>query len=224
MEEFRRGLRRTRVASKNNKNSESLNKGGNGVMGLFGYRGGGDKPRKKQVIKYDKDGNVLGDDGYAMTKARKRLHRIFDAWFIYIFVMCVIGFVLMVLAYQQGAQFQDWNLVQKGGNQLNGWDMALLMRLQALLCVFTAVFSALINLFGFRWMYDRTSPVAVFSMFIVLGLASLGYFCFGMFGVQSPEPLSLHRKRFKLHRIAAPSISREIEGAVSFCIRTLPHV
>lgn len=162
-----------------------------GVMGLFGYRGGGDKPRKKQVIQYDKEGNVLGDDGFAMTKARKRMHRIFDAWFIYIFVMVVGAFALMLLGYQQGAQYTDWNLVQSGGNQFNGWDTALLMRLEALLCLYTAVFAALINVFGFQWLYDRRSPVVVYAMFIALATVCIGYFAFGMASVGAPEPLSL---------------------------------
>ena len=174
------------MASKNGKKVNT-----DGVMGLFGYRGGGDKPRKKQVIQYDKEGNVLGDDGFSMTRTRKRMHRIFDAWFIYIFVMLVAAFALMLLSYQQGAQYTDWNLVQKGGNQFNGWDTALLMRMEALLCLYTAVFSALINFFGFRWFYDRKPIGLVYGMFIALATVCIGYFVFGMLYVNSPEPLSL---------------------------------
>ena len=165
--------------------------GNRNIMGLFGYRGGGDKPRKKQVINYDKQGNVIGDDGFEMTTTRKRMHRIFDAWFIYVFVMVVIGFVMMLLAYQQGAQFTSWELVQSGGNQFNGWDTALLLRLEALLCLYTAIFSALISIFGFRWFYDRKSIGIVYGMMFALGSVCAGYFAYGMICVGAPEPLSL---------------------------------
>lgn len=165
----------------------------NGAMGLFGYRSNGndDKPRKPEVILYDKQGNKLGDDGLPMTKTRRRMHRIFDAWFIYLFVMLVAALAFMILGYLQGAQYTDWNLVQQGGNQLNGWDLAMLFRLEALLCLFTAVFSALINLFGFRWFYDSKPVGSVIVMFLVLGLACIGYTVFGFTAVQSPEPVSL---------------------------------
>jgi len=175
------------VASK--KENKPFN--GDGAMGLFGYRGGGDKPRKKEVIIYDKQGNRLGDDGLPMTKTRKRMHRIFDAWFIYVFVMALGALVFMILGYLQGAQYTDWNLVQVGGNQINGWDAALLLRLDALLCLFTAVFSVFVNLFGFRWFYDRKPVGAVIVMFLILGLACIGYTIFGIVAVGSPEPISL---------------------------------
>jgi hypothetical protein len=168
------------------------------AMNLFGYRGGGDKPRKKQVITYDKAGNVLGDDGYEMTPTRKRMHRIFDAWFIYLFIMVVAAIALMILGYFQGAQYSDWEIVQRGGNQFNGWDTALLIRLEALLCLFTAVFSALINFFGFRWFYDRKPVGPVYAMMIVLGLACVGYLAFGIMGVGAIEPLSLVNISFML--------------------------
>lgn len=172
-------------------NNEKKPFNGNGAMGLFGYRGGGDKPRKKEVILYDKQGNKLGDDGLPMTPTRKRMHRIFDAWFIYVFVMALGALVLMILAYLQGAQYTDWNLVQQGGNQINGWDAAMLLRLEALLCLFTAVFAALINLFGFRWFYDRKPVGSAIVMMLVLGVACIGYLIFGIAAVGSPEPVSL---------------------------------
>ena len=193
------------MASKDKKKSNSSSNAslGDGMMGLFGYRGGGDKPRKKQVIQYDKEGNVLGDDGLPMTPTRKRMHRILDAWFIYLFVLLVAGFVLMIMAYMQGAEYTDWNLVQRGGNQYNGWDTALLMRLEALLCVFSAVFAVLINLFGFQWLYDRKPPTMVYAMFIALGLACVGYLIFGITAVGTPEPLSLVNISFMLITILA---------------------
>jgi hypothetical protein len=177
-------------------------------MGLFGYRGGGDKPRKKQVINYDKQGNVIGDDGFEMTPTRKRMHRIFDGWFIYTFVMVVIGLVLMILAYTQGAQYTSWELVQVGGNQFNGWDTALLMRVEALLCLYSAVFAALISIFGFRWLYDKGATIVINGMLFALGSVSVGYFAYGLIGVGAPEPLSLVNISFILVTLLTMSAVR----------------
>lgn len=168
------------------------------AMSIFGYRGGGDKARKKEVINYDKAGNVIGDDGFEMTPVRKRMHRIFDGWFIYTFVMVVIAIVLTILSYMQGAQITDWEIVQRGGNQFNGWDTALLLRLEALFCLYTAVFSAMISIFGFRWFYDRKPVSIVFGMMIALFLVGLGYFVYGIVGVGTLEPLSLVNTAFMI--------------------------
>ena len=179
------------------------------ALSLFGYRGGNDdKPRKKQVIKYDKQGNVIGDDGFEMTPTRKRMHRIFDAWFIYILVMIVLGFICMILGYLQGAQYTSWELVQVGGNQFNGWDTALLLRLEALLCLFTAVFSALINVFGFQWLYDRRPAVVVYGMMFALGFVCTGYLVFAVTSVGSLEPLSLVNISFILITLMTMSAVR----------------
>mgnify|MGYP007101875900 CR=1 FL=1 len=168
------------------------------AMSFFGYRGGGDKPRKKQIINYDKQGNVIGDDGFSMTPTRKRMHRIFDAWFIYLFIMIVVSVVCMVLAYMQGAQYTDWEIVQRGGNQFHGWDTALLLRLEALLALYSAVISALINFFGFRWFYDRKPVVMVYAMMLALGLVCVGYTVYAIVGVGTFEPLSLVNLSFIL--------------------------
>ena len=162
------------------------------ALSLFGYRGGNDdKPAKKQVITYDKQGNILGDDGFPMTQTRRRMHRIWDAWFIYVIIMVVIGFLSMIFAYLQGAQYTSWELVQVGGNQLNGWDMALLLRLEALLCLFSAVFAALISIFGFRWFYDKGSSAVIYGMLFSLGFVSAGYLVYAVTAVGTLEPLSL---------------------------------
>ena len=133
-----------------------------------------------------------------MTKTRKRMHRIFDAWLIYVVIMVIAAFVLMLLAYQQGAQFTDWEAVQHGGATYNGWETALLMRLEALLCLYTAVFSAFINFFGFRWLYDRKSAGLVVGFMIGLGIVSAGYFVYGIVGVGTFEPVSLINISFML--------------------------
>lgn len=185
------------MASDKNKNTGKSSLG-DGAMGLFGYRGGGDKPRKQQIINYDKEGNVIGDDGFEMTPTRKRMHRIFDAWFIYTFVMVVAAFALMLLGYLQGAQYTDWNLVQQGGNQFHGWDTAFLMRMEALFCLYTAVLSALISIFGFRWFYDRKPRTVTHALMLALGAVCITFFGFAVFVVGTPEPISLVNITFML--------------------------
>ena len=168
------------------------------AMSLFGYRGGDDKPRKPEVITYDKKGKVLGDDGYEMTPIRKRMHRIFDGWFIYVIIMVVVALAGLIASYFQGAQYTDWELVQSGGNQFNGWDTAFLLRMEALLALYSAIFAALINVFGFQWFYDRKSPAVTYAMMVALALASVTYLFMGFAFVGTIEPLSLVNISFLL--------------------------
>jgi amino acid transporter len=162
-----------------------------GVMGIFGYRGGGDKPRKKQVLQYDKQGNLLGDDGLEMTKVRKRMHRIFDGWFIYVAIMVLLAIAFTVLAFFQGAQYTDWDAVQRGGNEFHGWQTAFLLRIEALMCLYTAILSGLISVFGFRWFYDRKTRTVVYGLMFALGAVCISYFGFAVLVVGTLEPISL---------------------------------
>lgn len=58
---------------------------------------------RQKTIRYAADGTRIGDDGLPMTKARTRLHNLYNACFI---VMCVsfIGAAVCIgLSYFQGA-------------------------------------------------------------------------------------------------------------------------
>lgn len=169
------------MASKKSKNQNKKGKGGRNE----------ERPEKRPlVIRYDADGNKIGDDGYVMTKVRTRMHRMLDGYFIWGIIAGVLAIVLMVVSYFQGAQFGDWELIQRGGNQFNGWDVALLLRYESLFMLYTAVFSIVLSFLGFRWFYDNSSEKR-FNMllYLFIGIAAL-YFIAAVVLVATPEPVS----------------------------------
>ena len=83
---------------------------------------------RQKTIRYAADGTRIGDDGLPMTKARTRLHNLYNACFI---VMCVsfIGAAVCIgLSYFQGQRLSEWELIAYGGNQFNGLSIATLLR------------------------------------------------------------------------------------------------
>lgn len=133
---------------------------------------GKEAPEKKPlVIKYDKDGNKIGDDGYAMTSVRKRMHTMFNVYFIWAVVAAVLGCLCTIFSYAQGAEYASWELVASGGNQFAGFDVSFLLRMEALMCLYTALTSLVAHFWGFRWFYDRQSEtrLKVLLGFIVGG-------------------------------------------------------
>lgn len=153
---------------------------------------GKEAPEKKPlVIKYDKDGNKIGDDGYAMTSVRKRMHTMFNVYFIWAVVAAVLGCLCTIFSYAQGAEYASWELVASGGNQFAGFDVSFLLRMEALMCLYTALTSLVAHFWGFRWFYDRQSEtrLKVLLGFIVGG--SVGFCATSFVQIGIPEPLSI---------------------------------
>lgn len=147
---------------------------------------------KKPVGKRrDAEGNWIGDDGLDMTPARKRLHHLFDAYFIWGIILALAAVVFLVLSYFQGAQYQTWELVASGGNQFNGWDTALLMRYETVFLLLSGVVFILANFFGFAWLYDRKPDTRLRVALIALIAVSAVYFLLAVVRVGTPEPGSL---------------------------------
>ena len=147
--------------------------------------------KKPLVINYDADGNKIGDDGYAMTSVRTRMHRIFNAYFVWAVIAAVLGCLCTVLAYAQGAQYSSWELVATGGNQLAGWDLAFLMRMEALMCLYTALTSLLVHFWGFRWFYDRQSETRLKVLLGFVVGASVAFCAVCFVQIDIPEPLAI---------------------------------
>lgn len=171
-----------RMASHKGKKNKKNSKG----------KGQQERPEKRPlVIRYDADGNRIGDDGYVMTKSRTRMHHIFDGYFIWGIVAAVLAIALMVLSYFQGAQFGDWELIQRGGNQFNGWDTALLLRYESLFMLYSAVISVVLSFLGFRWFYDRSSEHRFRIVLYVFIAIAVVFFVAAVALVSTPEPVSL---------------------------------
>lgn len=140
------------------------------------------KPEKvPYVVTYDKDDVRIGDDGYSMTPARSRLHHMLNAIFVWGIVCAVLGAGCAIIAYAQGqtyggnaADFSSFNLEVYGGNMFNGFEVATLLRIEAIILLFSALFGPVISIQGFHWFYDG-KPVtftavvmAVVSVFVVI--------------------------------------------------------
>ena len=71
-----------------------------------------------------------------------------------------------------GETFTDWELRATGGWEYNGYRLATLVRIEALVCLWTAVAGVILNLKGFAWMYDRASNGFVNGlMYALLGIS-----------------------------------------------------
>ncbi|MDO4854427.1 MAG: hypothetical protein Q4A43_03320 [Coriobacteriia bacterium] len=146
--------------------------------------------RKIQVVNYDADGNKLGDDGYPMTQVRKMLHNLLNIYFVGGLAIALFALFCCVFSYFQGQEYSYIELVATGGTQLNGWDFAFLLRIEALFCLFVAIISICINLVGFNWMYDDRAPYAYYALLAILGIASMAFFIAVNLFVGVSEPIS----------------------------------
>lgn len=146
---------------------------------------------QQRTINYDANGVRIGDDGYPMTKARTRLHRLYDCYFFYMIIALLIGVALIVLSLFQGQQISEWELIWYGGNQFNGWSLANVLRVEALYLMFVVAISLFSNMKGMAWMYDNGSEKALKVTIYLSGGISLIYFVAFTFVVGIPDVASL---------------------------------
>ena len=153
--------------------------------------------KKPLYIHYDKEGNRIGDDGYPLTPKRHRLHNVFNAIFIWAIICAVVGAGCAIIAYAQGQQyggfsgdFSTFDLVVYGGNMINGYSVATLLRVEAVLLIFMGIFGTTINFKGFHWLYDKASPTLVIIMCLI-GVVTVVYQGMLLSTVGIPDPGSL---------------------------------
>ncbi len=133
-----------------------------------------EKPQKKPLeIWYDANDVRIGDDGYPMTPIRQRMHTIWNAFFIYAIVLLVWGCACMVLAYFTGETFVDWELIATGGHTVNGIQLGTVMRIEALVCLWSAVAMVVLNFKGFAWLYDKQESAFFKGLLYGLGIVSV---------------------------------------------------
>lgn len=133
-----------------------------------------EKPQKKPLeIWYDANDVRIGDDGFPMTPTRKKMHNIWNAYFIYAIVLMVWGCACMVLAYFTGETFTDWELVASGGHEVNGIQLGTVLRVEALVCLWSAVALVVLNFKGFAWLYDKQESTFFKGLLYGLGIISV---------------------------------------------------
>ncbi|MGI6590783.1 MAG: hypothetical protein ACOX1O_04095 [Eggerthellaceae bacterium] len=175
--------KRNRMSNKKNsgKNSSSKKKG----------RQEEKVERKPIVERYDGEGNRIGDDGLEMTASRTRLHKLLNFCFVWAIVLGIIAIILIVLSYFQGAQYQDWELVARGGNQFNGWDTATLLRVESVFLLVMAVLYVVLNFRGFGWMYDKRRESGLKVPATIILVASAAFLVAAILLAGIPEPGSI---------------------------------
>lgn len=152
-----------------------------------------DAKQKKcqKVLRYDENGTRIGDDGFPMTKARSRLHYLYDGYFFLMIVSFLAAVGMIASAFFQGQQLTEWELVAYGGNQFGNFSVATLLRVEALFLLFLTAGSLYANMKGMAWLYDKASWKPVRNSMYVLGIISGLYFLGFTFIVGIPDPFSL---------------------------------
>ncbi len=140
---------------------------------------------------YDENGIRIGDDGLPMTKARLRLHHLYNFCFIYLIVTVIAAIAFIALAYFQGQQLSDWELVAYGGNQFNGLSVATIMRVEALFLLFCAIICLFANLKGMARLYDNAAYRPIHRILMVMCVVSVIYFAGFLAIVHIPDPASI---------------------------------
>ena len=126
-----------------------------------------------------------------MTAARHRLHKLLNFCFVWAIVIGVAAIALIVLSYFQGAEYKDWELVARGGNQFNGWDTAILMRVESVFLLLTAVLYIVVNFLGFGWMYDKKPEGGLKIPAMIILVGSVVYLVVAVLYASIPEPGSI---------------------------------
>lgn len=154
--------------------------------------------KKPLYIHYDKDGNRIGDDGYPLTPKRHRLHNTLNAIFIWAIICAIVGAGCAIIAYAQGQQyggfegdFSTFDLEVYGGNMINGYSVATLLRVEAVLLIFMGIFGTTVNFKGFHWLYDKSSATALRIIMAIIVVVTVAYQVMLLTSVGIPDPGSL---------------------------------
>ena len=148
------------------------------------------KPAYGEVL-YDVDGYRVGDDGYPLTKPRRRMHRLFDAVLIFAYICLVVAVVFVVWALFQGQSLTTEDFIAYGGNEYKGKNVASLMRGEALVAFIIGLIGIISSHRGFDWLYDGKEGSAVCWLLVGAGVLAAGWCVYLFANVQIVDPVSL---------------------------------
>ena len=112
-----------------------------------------EKPEPLQVV-YDENGYRVGDDGYPMTRARRKMHVILNAILVGGYLCVVITVVCMLAAYFQNQSITPTEFIYYGGNEYNGYSVGNLLRLESLFIFLIGIVAVMLSHRCFNWLYD----------------------------------------------------------------------
>ena len=101
-------------------------------------------------------GEWIGDDGKTMTVARKWCHYLLNTFFIYGLIIIGIGALLgaSTLLFMGQTIDDPWTMRWVGGLQYQGFDFALLCRLESIFVIIEGTTLFATSFLGFSWLYD----------------------------------------------------------------------
>lgn len=135
--------------------------------------------------------NGLGDDGLPMTPNRFNSHRILNIYFVWGFASVAIGVIISVLSFFQGGMLNPWSMISTGGSTINGIEVSLIFRLEALYAMISGALFFSISFLGFSWLYDK-QPLSTPRNWLSINIAfALGWILFCILSLGFPEPLSI---------------------------------
>lgn len=144
-----------------------------------------------KTVGYDAQGRLIGDDGYLMTPARTRLHRLCDAFFFLMIATFLAAVACIGFSYFQGQQLTEWELIAYGGNEFHGLSVATMLRVEAFYLLFVTATCLFANMKGMAWLYDGFAVRPVRIVALVMGVVSAVYFIVAVGVAGIPEPVSL---------------------------------
>ncbi|MDO4532991.1 MAG: hypothetical protein Q4C36_04640 [Coriobacteriia bacterium] len=148
------------------------------------------QPEFKQVI-YDENGYRIGDDGYPMTRARRRMHGILNGILVGGYLCVIIAVVCCLAAYFQNQSITPTEFIYYGGNEFHGYSVGNLLRLEALFVFLIGLVAVMLSHRCFNWLYDDGSKSILTKFIIIIAFLGIGWNAFLVIFVGIADPLSL---------------------------------
>ena len=148
------------------------------------------KPEFKQVL-YDEDGYRIGDDGYPMTRARRRMHANLNGILVGGYVCVVVAVVCCLAAFFQNQSITPTEFIYYGGNEFNGYSVGTLLRLEALFVFLIGVAAVMLSHRCFNWLYDNGSKDILAKFIVIIAFLGIGWNVFLVLFVSVADPISL---------------------------------
>lgn len=148
------------------------------------------KPEFKQVI-YDENGFRIGDDGYPMTRIRKRMHNVLNGILVGGYLCVIIAVVCCLAAYFQNQSITPTEFIYYGGNEINGYSVGNLLRLEALFVFLIGIVAVMLSHRCFNWLYDDASKTILTKFIAIIAFLAIGWNAFLVIFVHIADPVSL---------------------------------
>lgn len=132
-----------------------------------------------------------GDDGKIMTKNRLNTHRVLNAFFIWGLGSVVIGVIAAAAAFFQGGSIDAWSMVSTGGANIQGFDVSVLLRFEALYAIVSGTLFFGSSFLGFTWLYDG-GILSTSRKWSILNMGiTIGWQAFVVSNLHIVDPVSL---------------------------------